>query len=249
MKDIKNNFSNQADSYAACRPHYPTEMYDLIYKHCLEFDTAWDCATGNGQAAQQLAKKFTKVLATDISERQIAYAATDTRIKYIIEEATQTSFDDDSFDMITIAQALHWFATDEFYEEVERVARNGCILAAWGYNLLQTEPELQKVILNFYNNVVGEYWDAERRYVEDCYTTLPFPFKEIDTPPFSVSYDWTIEQLTGYLNSWSSVQHYIQAKGTNPVTIIEDELKRVWQDKPAIQITFPIFLKMGRIVK
>ncbi|MCB0700066.1 MAG: class I SAM-dependent methyltransferase [Chitinophagales bacterium] len=246
MKDIKDNFSNQAKAYAQFRPSYPSELFDFIYSRCNRFDKAWDCATGNGQAAIELAKRFEEVSATDISERQISLAEKAHNIDYRICPAHNTPFADDTFDLITVAQALHWFAIDEFYNEVKRVAKSGAFFAAWGYSLMRCNDEIDAIVDEFYTNVIGPYWDAERKHVDDEYSSLPFPFDEVECPTFHIKYNRSYEDLIGYFNSWSSVQHYINQKGTNPVQLIAEPLKHAIGSN-IVEVTFPIFMRGGYV--
>lgn len=247
MKGIKDNFSAQADIYAATRPGYPEELFQFIYRHCRAFDTAWDCATGNGQAAIQLAEKFNQVYATDISQKQIDKAIQKDNIQYSISRAETTPFEDHSFDLVTIAQAIHWFDHEQFYAEVRRVCKEGALIAAFGYGLLNTEPAIQALLQKFYTDIVGPYWDAERKHVDNMYADIPFPFEEIPCPMFHKDYEWTLVHFTGYLNSWSSVRHYIDKEGINPVSLIEQELQQLWPEGTTRTVSFPIFMRLGRI--
>src|ERR1041385_3874622 len=100
----KDLFSSHATQYATFRPTYPRELYDYIFSLTKNFDTAWDAGTGNGQVARDLSKKFKKVFATDISEKQIANATQAENIFYSVAGET-TSFVAKSFDLICVAQA------------------------------------------------------------------------------------------------------------------------------------------------
>lgn len=247
MKDIKDNFSNQATEYAGYRPGYPQELFDFIYQHCKQFNTAWDCATGNGQAAIHLSERFNKVYATDISDQQLEQAQKRGNIIYSNARAEATGFEDNTFDLITVAQALHWFDHDAFFKEVERVSKPGAVFAAWGYNLIRGNEELNNIIDDFYHNIVGPYWDAERRHVDNEYKSINIPFEELPCPTLSISYHWTYEQLIGYLNSWSSVQHYIKKHDTNPISLIANNLRSVYNNHQSLTVTFPLFIRPGII--
>src|SRR5258705_2912822 len=191
---MKDNFSRQADIYAKYRPAYPQELFDFLFRHINHKMSAWDCATGNGQTAKVLAKHFDKVFATDISPKQIDTAEQCPNIYYSVQPAEKTDFSDNSFDLVTVSQALHWFATDEYYSEVKRVSKPNSVFVAWSYSLLSVSPVIDDLVRSYYANVVGPYWDAERKYVDEEYRTIPFPFKEIMTPAFSMDYYWTIEE-------------------------------------------------------
>jgi ubiquinone/menaquinone biosynthesis C-methylase UbiE len=203
-------FSNHAQQYATFRPTYPKALYDFIFKHVRKFDSAWDCGTGNGQVARDLALRFKKVAATDISEMQLANAIRAENIQYSVA-GEETNFPDSTFDLITITQAIHWLDISKFYNEVRRVGNEKAAIAVWGYGLLHIFPEIDAHLHHFYFNVVGSYWDKERRLIDDHYKTIPFPFEEIVTSSFHISVDWTLPEFQGYLSTWSSVQKYIQA--------------------------------------
>ena len=172
----KDLFSNQAELYAKYRPSYPKELIEYIVSFVNKKEMALDCATGNGQAAVLLAPFFQKVFAIDTSLKQISQAVNFKGITYLRGEAEKTSFDDNSFDLITVAQAYHWFEFDAFSAEATRIAKPGAIIAVWGYGLVRsTDRALENAISNFYTRVVGKYWDSERRYIDQGYTTIPLP--------------------------------------------------------------------------
>lgn len=239
-------FSNHAKQYAAFRPTYPEKLFEFIYSQLTSTQIAWDAGCGNGQVARELARRFEKVEATDISERQIENATKASNISYSLSPAEKTSFADGSFDLITVGQALHWFNIPAFYNEVRRVARPDAVLAVWGYSLLSIHPQMDPLVQEFYKYEVGPYWDKERRLVDERYQTIPFPFQEIEAPAFQFSFRWTVEELAGYLSTWSSVQKFIQAHHHNPVDDLMIRLKPLWvQEK--YEVTFPLFVRMGKI--
>ncbi|MBV9987935.1 MAG: class I SAM-dependent methyltransferase, partial [Chitinophagaceae bacterium] len=176
---MKDNFSSQSQNYAQFRPHYPAELFSYLLGLVKERESAWDCGTGNGQVAGVLADHFGLVQATDISQQQLDQAISKPNIHYSVQSAEKTGFADAAFDLITVAQAIHWFRFHEFYSEVKRTLKPGGLLAVIGYGLLRTDAALQQLLDDFYRNTVGVYWDAERRYIDEAYTTIPFPFKEI----------------------------------------------------------------------
>jgi ubiquinone/menaquinone biosynthesis C-methylase UbiE len=243
----KDYFSGHSKIYATFRPTYPDELYRFIFGHLQNFDHAWDCATGNGQVARVLATQFEKVYATDISSQQLDYAVQAGNIYYRAEPAEKTSFSDDGFDLITVAQAIHWFNLPAFYNEVKRTARPDAWVAIWGYTNCAIQDEIDSHVLHFYREVVGPYWDEARKIVEDEYKSLPFPFDEIITPRFSIKTEWTADAFSGYLTSWSATQKFIKANGFNPVPEVMEKIKPLWQDKQVV--TFPLFLRMGRVTK
>lgn len=244
---MKDNFSKQATEYARFRPTYPTTLFNFLNTLCRQYQQAWDCATGNGQVARELANTFSEVFATDISEKQLSGAPQLPNINYSCQPAEKTNFRSESFDLITVAQAVHWFQFDEFFTEAYRVLKPGGILALVGYGLLQaSEREVNALLLDFYQNKIDRYWDPERKYVDDHYRSIPFPYREIKAPPFSIEVEWTLPQLTGYLFTWSAVQHYLKRHGDNPVKELEQKLKEAWPKEETLKISFPLFTLIGR---
>lgn len=247
----KDNFSQQAQSYAKFRPRYPQALYDFILKNVSERNLAWDCATGNGQVATELAPHFTKVIATDASAAQIGQAQAMPNIEYLVAKADQTPLEDNSVDLITVGQALHWFAGEPFYSEVRRVAKSGALLICFAYGLFKCDQELYDILERLYADILGDaYWDPERKYIEKSYSTIPFPFDEIAVPYFIMEFSWDYDTLLGYLHSWSAVQKYIKAHQSNPIELIEADLKKYWSNPQETKtVRWEIFGKMAKIEK
>ena len=245
---MKDNFSKQADVYAKYRPNYPSALFEFILSHIPNRTSAWDCATGNGQTAIVLAKHFDKVYATDISQKQLDNAIASPNIFYSLQPAEQTNFPDNSFDLITVSQALHWFQFDQFYTEVKRVAKPGGCLGVWMYNLLQISPTIDRAVLKLYKEILGTHWDKERKFVDENYSTIPFPFSEMECPAFQLHFEWTLDELEGYLNTWSALQKFIGINGFNPVRDLINDIRPDWTAE-RMEIIFPVTMRMGQIEK
>lgn len=245
---MKDNFSAQSSDYARFRPGYPPQLYDFLFALCGHFDCAWDCATGNGQIAAALSRRFRLVEATDISENQLKNAIEQPNIHYAVGSAEAPSFAAGIFDLVTVGQAAHWFDFERFYPEVRRVLKPGGILALVGYNLLQINAPVDAVIRHLYRQVLGDYWDAERRHVDAAYASLPFPFPEFDFPEMAMTYEWSFDHLTGYLGTWSALQHYVKKNGCSPLDVpMMDALRTAWQPDTTKTVRFPIFGRVGRL--
>ena len=241
----KDLFSSHASQYAAFRPTYPKELYDFIFSRVKGFDSAWDAGTGNGQVARDLSKRFKNVFATDISDKQIENATRVENIFYSVAGET-TSFPEKSFDLICVAQAIHWFDREKFYSEVKRVARPEAMIAIWGYGLLNINSEIDILIRDFYVNIVGSYWDKERRLIDEEYKTIAFPFQEIKASSFEFSFQWTLPELHGYLTTWSAVQKFIKANEFNPVDKLIQRILPLWNSQ-AKEIRFPLYTRIGTV--
>lgn len=246
----KDLFSALSETYARYRPVYPTALFDYIMLFVQSRERAWDCATGNGQAAVQLCRYFKKVDATDISLSQLAHAVEKENIIYSNCPAEHTAFTENSFDLITVAQAYHWLHWKQFAEEATRVAKPGAVIAVWTYGLLNSDDQkLNDLVKYFYGSIVGAYWDKERIYVDEAYATVDFDFAALPGGEFSIQVNWSRAELTGYLESWSAVQKYKIKNQSSPIEVIKEELCRLWDQNEIKSFSFPLYLKMGRIEK
>ena len=251
MKEIKDKFSNQSGYYKKYRPNYPEGLYQDVLKFVINRNECLDCGTGNGQVAVELSKYFRKVCAIDISKKQIDNAEKRENIIYSVERAENTNFNDSQFDLITAGQAVHWFDLKEFNREVKRVSKNGGIISVWGYGLLRITESINKLIDEFYYDIVGPYWNKERKHIDNSYRSIKFDFEEINLiQNWSMIFNWNIKELEGYLNTWSSVQNYkIENGGENPVYEIVEMIRDYWKDNSKKEVRFDIFMRMGRIEK
>ncbi|TAH18577.1 MAG: class I SAM-dependent methyltransferase [Cytophagales bacterium] len=244
---MKDNFSTQSDNYAKYRPTYPPDFFAYLSAIVPEKQLAWDCGTGNGQVAYELAKLFTQVYATDISQSQIDNALQADNIHFSVEPAEKTNFGDQLFNLIVVAQAIHWFDFEQFYKEVRRTAKKDALFCVVGYGRLHVSEQIDCLITDFYENIIGKYWDKERIYIDENYRTIPFPFDEIPTPNFVNTQHWTLEHLIGYLSTWSAVKHFVKQNGYNPIDKLQAEIQKIWDKETTKQINFPLLLRIGRI--
>lgn len=241
-------FSTVAAEYAQYRPHYPKELFSFIAQHCFAHDTAWDCATGNGQAAIALADYFQQVIATDASQQQIDQALAHPRIAYACAAAEDSGLKADSVDLVAVAQALHWFNLDAFYVEVNRLLKPNGILAVWTYaNIVIDHPAIQQLVDHYYGGLLKPYWFKRRVWVEQGYRGIPFPFDEIEAPEFKVVAELNAEQLLGYLGTWSATRKYQDKTKQDPLPDLYQQVLAAWPlDSKTLSMTWPLHLRMGR---
>lgn len=244
---MKDYFSDKPTLYKKYRPSYPSSVIQSILGHVVCRDTAWDCGTGNGQLAHAISTFFNQVFATDISDAQLAQCSAKNNIVYSKQAAESTHFRDDFFNLITVGQAIHWFNFEHFYGEVKRTAKHKSVIAILGYGRLRIDATIDRIIHTLYVDVLGKYWDKERKYVDENYLSIPFPFQEITIPAYHNSYQWDIEHILGYLSTWSAVKHYIQANNSNPIDLIREEITKQWGETKTVQ--FPILARVGIILK
>ncbi|HSM35916.1 MAG TPA: class I SAM-dependent methyltransferase [Longimicrobiales bacterium] len=242
------HFSGAAARYERYRPRYPEALFDLLADVAPRRSVVWDCATGNGQAALALARRFEQVRATDASEAQLGRAPRRPRISYVSATAEATPFGARSFDLITVAQAAHWFDLEAFYREARRVAAEGAVIALWTYGLCEVSPAVDDAVGSFYRDVVGPYWPPQRRWVDQGYRNLPFPFDELRMQPPEMSHVWSAEDLLGYASTWSAVKRFRKATGEDPVeTALRPALARSWPAGESREVRWPLGLRAGRV--
>lgn len=242
------HFSRVADQYSSFRPSYPDELFDWLARVAPQRDLAWDCGAGSGQATAALAARFARVVGMDISDAQLAHAPALANVEYRVAPAEDSGLPDHSIDLVTVAQALHWFDLAKFYAEVRRVLKQRGVIAAWGYNRLHiVDVEVQRIIDRFYDETIGPYWPPERLHVENGYRKLPFPFAHIEAPSFSLRKDWPREHLLGYLSSWSAVGRFKAANGYDPVDVVAEQILPHWAEGKTVQVEWPLFLLAGRV--
>lgn len=245
MKDL---FSENSFVYQQARPSYPHEVVAEILKHVPSRQFAWDCGAGSGQFTQLLAPYFEQVVATDLSTAQLQQAPYFENVSYQLQYAEKTTFSDHSFDLITVAQAIHWFNFDAFYAEVKRTLKENGVLAVIGYGLIEIkEQKLNDLLHSLYFKTLNGYWDNERKYIDQAYKTIPFPLDELDVPELKMNYQWNGDQLLNYLSTWSALKNYAKQNNNDPLQPLKDYLNDKKNLDMVYQVEFPIFLRIGRM--
>lgn len=241
---FKDHFSTQSADYARHRPHYPDALFEYLAGLGGK-RLAWDCATGNGQAALGLAAYFERVVATDASRAQIEAATEHPAVSYRVAMEDESGLEDDSADLVTVGQALHWFDTTRFFAEASRVLVPAGHVAAWCYELCTVSPRCDAVVRRLYDDILGPFWPKERRFTEEGYARIEFPGTLLSPPPFEMQAQWTADDMLGYLRTWSSCQRYEREHGGDPVGLIEDELRRAWGVVPRT-VRWPLTVRVAR---
>lgn len=244
---FQDHFSAQAATYAQARPGYPDALYDWLAAQCRSRERAWDAGAGNGQCAVALAARFQHVVATEPSAAQVANAIAHPRVEYRIEAAEQPSLQPSSVDLLCVAQALHWFDLERFWPAARKVLRPRAVVAVWSYQLSSVDPQVDRVYMHLYEEVLGAYWPPERSHIIDAYARLPFPFELLPAPRFDLHCEWTLAQYLDYLRSWSASARYQKVRGEDPVAGIADAMAAAWGDplQPRA-VTWPLQLRVGR---
>jgi len=245
--NFKDHFSAHAASYADSRPGYPPELFEWLALQCPRRRLAWDAGCGNGQATVALAEYFTEVYATDPSQAQIAQASPRENVQYAVESAEDCSLGDHTANLVTVAQAYHWFEHERFCTEARRVLANDGVVALWSYAESMVDPDVDAVVNELHHGTLEEDWPPERRHVLDRYRELPFPFRAIPAPAFEMRSEWTLPQYLAYLSSWSASQNYLRRTGTDPVAAVGAAMREAWGDPEQRRVVqWPLLVLAGR---
>ena len=246
MADVP-DFSSVSEEYAATRPAYPAELFDWLASIVHDRQTAWDSATGNGQAALGLATHFARVVATDLSANQLRYAKPHPRVEYRVASSEESGLAADSVDLAVAAAAIHWFDLERFYAEVGRVVRRGGVLAAWTYHVAYVAPPLDRILRPFYEDVVAPYFAAGARLVDARYTGLTLPGQELPTPELNVSVRWSADDVLRFVRTWSGVQSYIAAGKDDPVARLAPAVRDLFGgDDTTLDVNWPLYIRAAR---
>lgn len=246
-RDFSHLFSGHASIYAAYRPTYPPALYDWLASLAPTHELAWDVGTGNGQVALGLTPHFARVMATDPSAEQLANAEPHARVEY-----RKTTYDSAlpaaSVGLVTVGQALHWFALDEFFAEVRRVLSPGGIVAAFAYVHSSASPELDRVTRHYHDVTCWEHWAPEHHIIREGYRTLDLPIHEVEAPAFEIRTEMHLAQYAGFFRSWSATQRLLKAGGEAGVLSFERELADAWGDAARVrQVWWPMILRVGTV--
>ncbi|NHB56794.1 methyltransferase domain-containing protein [Acinetobacter sp. 194] len=245
MKDL---FSEQSHIYQQARPSYPHAVIAEILKHVPHKQFAWDCGAGSGQFTQLLSPYFEQIVATDLSAQQLKQAHYLENVSYQIQHAEKTSFHDQTFDLVTVAQAIHWFDFDAFYAEVQRTLKPDGVLAVIGYGLIQIQDvAVNRLLQSLYYETLKGYWDAERKYIDEGYATIPFPFDELHVPRLKMHYQWSVDQFLNYLSTWSALKKYKKENQQDPLKKLAEFFQEHGYKHALLNVEFPIFLRIGRL--
>lgn len=243
---FKDHFSGHANAYAAARPTYPQAMFDWLASIAPSRALAWDAGTGSGQAAVQLAARFDAVVATDASEQQVAHAQPCDGVTYRVAPAEASELPAGSVDLITVAQAVHWFDLAAFWREARRVLRPAGVLAVWCYGWHSVTSAIDELSAGF-RKQIDPWWPAERAMVETGYAQLAFPFDEIAMPAFEMVCPWRADDVLAYLRTWSAVKRFEADRGEDPVTAMTQPMRDAWGEDTR-DVRWPLRARVGRAV-
>ncbi len=244
-----NPFLAGGDRYSKSRPSYPAGLAASLAALAPGKGLAVDVGCGNGQLAVLLAPHFDQVIGIDPSQSQLDHAVMADNLSYLARQAEDTGLPDDSADLITVAQAAHWFDLDAFYREARRVSKPGAALALISYGVPYIEDAVNAVFHKGYWQDLHEFWPPERVHVETAYADLYFPFPLIDFPAQDCRRDMTVEQFIDYITTWSAYAAASARGERERFELFFDVLRSAWRGEAIKTVVWPISVIAGRIQK
>lgn len=245
---FKDHFSHGSQAYAQRRPRYPRALVDFLADSSPSVGLAWDVGCGSGQLSTLLPERFERVVATDASAQQLEHAEAHPKVEYRQAPAEASGLSSRCVDLVTVAQAAHWFDLPRFYAEVRRVA---CVpetvLALITYSFHSVAPAVDEVVGRFALGTLADWWPKERVLVDSGYSTLDFPFERLAVPPLELVADWDVDAVLGYIRTWSAVGKFVQAGHGAQVAAFEQEARAAWGDIGPRRVTWPLTVVAGRV--
>ncbi len=239
------HFSGHAKAYLTGRPDYPDALFEWLAEQAPARRLAVDVGCGNGQATRGLASHFEAVLGTDMSGPQITRAQGAENVQYVVAPADHLPVEDGTCDLLTAAQAAHWFDHDAFHAEAERVLTQGGVLALWTYEMVRVTDRIDTMLDALRLETLGPDWPPERRHVDAGYATLPFPYPELGPPDLMIEREWRSGDLLAYVESWSALQRHRARTGTDPLSAFGDQLREAWGDCSRLA-SWQLRMRVGR---
>lgn len=230
------HFSAFAATYAEFRPTSPPALFAKIAELAPATEHAWDCATGNGQAAVSLTDHFGNITATDVGAAMIENAQPHPQVTYAVGSAEPPPIEPHSIDAITVAQALHWFDRPTFWRTCKRVLKPNGVLAYWGYLLPEINPAVDAIVKYYHNDTVGRFWPPDREPLLNLYAKVKPPAPRVLEEGFTMEAEWSVDQLIGMLDSWSATHRAQEETGHDPLPAAASLLKVIWGSESTKEI-------------
>lgn len=245
----RNWFDQGGEAYASFRPNYPVELATYLASITPQSKLAVDVGCGTGQLTQLLANKFEQVIGYDPSATQIANAIPQPNVRYICSAAENLALPDQAVDLITAAQAAHWFDLPKFYHQVRSALRKDGVIALISYGVLELEPALNERFQHFYWQEIGPFWSPERKLVDSGYSTIDFPFSEIKPPLMYIQLEWQLADFLGYLSTWSAVRNAHEIGRDQVLQNFAHDIAELWggDSKTTKKISWKINMRVGAL--
>ena len=207
-KDAAQRFSSRVDNYVRYRPGYPPEVLELLKAECglKPSSVIADIASGTGILTRMLLKKGNRVFGVEPNP-EMRRAGEQLLTRYpgftsVAGSAEATTLGDHSVDIITAAQAAHWFDREKARREFVRIlVPGGWTVLLWNERDTDATPflrEYEQLLLNYGT----DYREVRHEHTTDAIDTFfaPSPFQ---SKVFHYSQELDADVLEGRLLSSS----------------------------------------------
>ena len=239
-------FDNPANAYRRFRPSYPPALFKFLAANAPRQEVALDIGAGNGQAAAGLAHYFQHVFAIEANAEQTSHALPTAGVHFHVAPAEDTGVKDGCADLVTVAQALHRLDRPAFFDEAARILRPGGLLAVWRYGKMAIHPPIDVILERYYEDVLAPYWEDDLDAIEAAYTTGDLPFEALPAPDFPMRTKWTLDEVLGYLETWSASRAFRAANGHFATDTIRPAIAELWGEETRREIDWPLRVAVRR---
>jgi ubiquinone/menaquinone biosynthesis C-methylase UbiE len=223
--DSTRRFSDRVANYVKYRPSYPDAMIEYLVSkvQTSEYKILADIGSGTGILTRLLLSYYEKVIGVEPNNEMRLEAeralGSNERFVSVSGTAESTTLLDKSVNIITVAQAFHWFDREKTKKEFGRILKeNGLVALIWNNRLVNTE------FLREYDSVLKEYAtdynevNHQNIKLEDLQA---FYGGEVEKKEFKNKQEFDLESVYGRLDSSS----YAPKPGTENYRVIREKLK------------------------
>jgi len=219
----EDKFTGKADVYDRYRPSYPKELIDWLYEKTHAASVA-DIGAGTGKFTACLSEKPWEITAVEPNGDMLEKLRKNLPdIRIVNAPAEHTGLAAGSIDLVTAAQAFHWFDKEKFKAECQRIFTvDGRLAVVWN---TRTDSDMQRERNEIFQRFAGQYDSVKGNLNHDGKFAPEKYFSEYERFSLLQSMKMTAEQYVGCEMSRS----YAPEKGTDAYKAQTEEMRRLFE--------------------